>query len=634
MFKLRSPFHPAPLLGVLAVPGLLYTATSSRAAETTVSTKTARIGSATRPSTTKPTTLSGDQKILHTLNRLGFGPRPGDVETVRQMGLGRWIDQQLSPESIDDSKVEGKVSRLTTLNMPANQLMLAYTADTAAFIKNLVKEGKIPNGNDPINNMPATAGQVTKVDTMQLDLKPEQRRLLDMVENSGLPRGLSIQAVGELEVSKITRAVESNRQLQEVLVDFWSNHFNLDVKKGPVRTLKVVDEREVIRPHVLGTFRQLLGASAKSPAMLFYLDNARSTKEFTTPLPRRNLRAINQGFDKNKAARKSRGGINENYARELMELHTLGVDGGYTQKDVQEVARCFTGWSIDRQTGHFHFYPFLHDDGVKTVLGHTIPAGGGIQDGEMVLDLLAAHPSTAHFIGHKLCVRFVSDTPPAALVDRVAKTFLDTGGDLKQVVRAIAYSPEFFSTAAYRAKIKSPFEFAVSAVRALGGQVEVPDPTLQFGRVRLLVDGGASVGQGGGAKGLLRRFEKGRGRNSLAEEVATMGQPLFSYQAPTGYTENSQSWVSAGALIARLNFALALTGGEVSDANISLSNLMEGIPTDNHEAVLDRLSEQLLGGGLSPATRDTLMQQMAPGTPANAAKIAALILGSPEFQRR
>ncbi|MDQ3813412.1 MAG: DUF1800 domain-containing protein, partial [Armatimonadota bacterium] len=307
-----------------------------------------------------------------------------------------------------------------------------------------------------------------------------------------------------------------------------------------------------------------------------------------------------------------------------------GVDGGYTQQDVQEVARCLTGWGMDRENGTFRFYPFLHDNGEKTVLGQKIPAGGGIRDGEMVLDILASHPSTARYIAGKLCVRFVADEPPAALVDRIAKTFLDTKGDLKAVLNAIVYSPEFFSSAAYRAKIKSPFEFAVSAVRALGGSIEVPDPAVNLGRLSLVVAGGTSLQQGGN-KG-MRILQ---GRKSLPQQIALMGQPLFGHQAPDGYPENSQEWVSSGALIARLNFALDLTGGQVADVSAPLTTLLEGVSGDNHEAVLDRLNAVLLGGDMSPGTRAIVKNEMpAPGTPPNPAKLSALILGSPEFQRR
>ncbi|MDQ3814216.1 MAG: DUF1800 domain-containing protein, partial [Armatimonadota bacterium] len=416
MTKSPLSLRTSPLVG-LAAASLLSTAVIAWAGPP---------AKATAASSAKP--LQGDQKIQHALNRLTFGPRPGDLERVREMGLGRWIEQQLNPATIDDTAVEAKLSRLTTLTMPSNQLLLAYAADTTGFIKKLDKQKKEEeraarrnrNGNKAEAD---TQANTQKVAMTEMELNPRQRRLLEMIEKANLPRGSSAQAVGELNVAKLVRAAESKRQLQEVLVDFWSNHFNVDVRKGPVRSLKIVDDREVIRPHVLGSFRELLGASAKSPAMLFYLDNVRSTAEMQMPqrgrrgrFGRRNVANQNVA-NPNNAAPKKRGGLNENYARELMELHTLGVDGGYTQQDVQEVARCLTGWGMERETGAFRFYPFLHDNGEKTVLGQKIPAGGGIRDGEMVLDILASHPSTARFIAQKLCVRFVADEPPAALVD-------------------------------------------------------------------------------------------------------------------------------------------------------------------------------------------------------------------------
>jgi uncharacterized protein (DUF1800 family) len=237
----------------------------------------------------------------------------------------------------------------------------------------------------------------------------------------------------------------------------------------------------------------------------------------------------------------TRGGINENYARELMELHTLGVNGGYTQKDVQEVARCFTGWSINRETGEFQFRRFAHDKGEKVVLGQRIPPGGFMQDGERVLDILAKHPSTARFLARKMSMRLVSDQPPAGLVERAAQAFLKSDGDLRVLVDTIVQSKEFWSGSSYRSKIKSPFEYAVSAVRALDGTVFVPDATRPAGRTALIAVGSTSVyPNAGGQRG-------GRGGRSLAYEIAAMGQPLYSFQAPTGYPEKSQSWVSAGA---------------------------------------------------------------------------------------
>ncbi len=557
-----------------------------------------------------PRILSADQQIEHALNRLAFGARSGDVERVRQMGLPRWIEGQLSPATLDDSAVETKIARLEHLRAPSGALMLAYLSDTTNLLKKFrqAQEAKM-NGVAP--RVPAP------------ELNAKQQKLLKTIEDAGIPLGASTQAVGELNLAKLLRGVESNRQLQEVLTDFWSNHFNVDVRKQAVRALKIADDRDVIRPRVLGKFRDLLGASAKSPAMLVYLDNFQSTREFDTDaMPKRR-----QGAG---LPRKAKGGLNENYARELMELHTLGVDGGYSQKDVQEVARCLTGWSMDRETGLFRFYPLLHDNGEKLVLGQRIPANGGQRDGEMVLDILAAQPATAKFIARKLCVRFVADNPPQSLVDRVAQTFQKTGGDLKLVMRDLIAAPEFWAADAYRGKIKSPFEYAVSSVRGLGGTVQMPDMTTPLGRLQLMA-GGASSLRDGGAKKMGKR---GGGRSNLAMQVAEMGAPLWAHQAPNGYPEDSSQWVSSGALIARLNYALALTGGEVFDVQATPAPLLEGVNSDDAHAVLNRLLQKLLGGQVSDNTRATLMKELPkPGTPVNPARLCALILGAPEFQR-
>jgi uncharacterized protein (DUF1800 family) len=537
------------------------------------------------------------------LNRLSFGPRPGDVERVRQMGLQQWIDEQLTPASIDDSSVEAKLKPLTTLQLPAEQLLIAYLGDTMTPLRKLAHQQNAPDKIAP--------GEVA---APQKPLTPKLLHIQERIEASGLPPRTSFQAVGELLTAKTVRAVESKRQLQEVLVDFWSNHFNVDVRRGTVRALKIVDDRVAIRPHVFGKFRDLLGATAHSPAMLVYLDNVRSTVARETP------RRVNQ---------KTKGGINENYARELMELHTLGVDGGYTQQDVQEVARCLTGWTINYTTGEFVFRPSLHDNGAKVVLGHAIAAGGGIRDGEAVLDILAAHPATARFIARKLCVRLVADEPPATLIDRAAKTFQDTGGDLRAVVKTIVLAPEFNTPQTYRAKFKSPFEYAVSATRALGGKVTVPDPADRHGRGRLIADGISSAKRKNNIKQNGRQSYK-----SLVEQIAAMGQPLFSCQPPTGYSEGSRSWMSTSGLIARINFAIALTGNEVEGVQTSLTEVLVDVDRNDRSAVLNRLSTALLGSELPPATRTTLEKQVAGETAVNIPKLAALLLGSPEYQRR
>jgi len=385
---------------------------------------------------------------------------------------------------------------------------------------------------------PAVAARQAKkrdaTDAPAAEPSPEQK-MLQQRANS---------VVVELGEQKLLRAIYSERQLQETLTDFWFNHFNVDARKGPARYMLTEYEREAIRPHVLGTFRDLLGATAKSPAMLFYLDNWMSASG--TDLGPESRRGPSPGSEPPRAVpgrvgprmmsrpprmpaqgrKKAPNGLNENYGRELMELHTLGVDGGYTQKDVTEVARAFTGWTIDRprQGGSFTFNPRIHDPGEKIVLGHRIKAGGGMSDGEQVLDILAAHPATSRFIATKLVRRFVSDTPPPPLVDRAAARFRDTKGDLREVMRTILTSPEFLSAAAYREKAKTPFEFLVSAVRALGTDVTDAAP--------------------------------------FVRTMQQLGMPLYQCQPPTGYKDTADAWVNTGALVARMNVALRLANND------------------------------------------------------------------------
>lgn len=569
--------------------------------------------------------LSAEQKIHHAINRLTFGARPGDAERVRAMGLSRWIEEQLNPETIDIKPLEAKLAALKALNLPSDKLMLAQSADTGQIQKKLRELEQQKN--------PQNRGK--KVSMTVVELTPREEELRAQLEAANIELQTSYQALGELQLDKVTRAIESQRQLYEIMVDFWSNHFNLDAKKNAVRVLKVVDEREVIRPHVFGRFREMLGASAKSPAMLIYLDNASSTREREMAAPRgRRARRQNQLAAGMPAANmpvanvpvRRRGGINENYARELMELHTLGVDGGYSQQDVQNVARCFTGWSLDRKTGRFLFRREAHDQGEKIVLGHTIPANGGMSDGEKVLDILAAHPATAKFIARKLCVRLVADEPPASVIDKAAKTFTATNGDLRAVVKTIVTSPEFFSTGAYRAKIKSPFEYAVSAVRALNGVILMPDTTMRMERQRLVGDG-LSSGRGGGYGG--KRTQK-----TMAISIGDMGQPLYSYQAPTGYSEDSREWVSTGALVSRLNYALALVGNDVYNVITTPALLLKGVDEHDHAAMVDRLAQTILNGDISPGTRATLVRETGGPGAVDRNKLTALVLGSPEFQRR
>ncbi len=389
------------------------------------------------------------ETVKHVLNRITFGARDGDVERVRATGLQRYIEQQLHPDRIPDPAMAGRLAGLTTLNMNTREIASTFEAPLIEARRARKQDGKAePDPDAP--KMPT----------------PVQQRA----------NGVLV----ELGQQKLLRAVYSERQLQEVLTDFWFNHFNVDARKGRDRFMLTEYERDVIRPHVLGSFRDLLGATAKSPAMLFYLDNWMSVDP-NGPHPASSAprsvrgpfggRMVVPGTARQTTDRKNAPkGLNENYGRELLELHTLGVDGGYTQKDVTEVARAFTGWTIEnpRQGGGFVFRPQLHDPGQKVVLGHTIKPGGGESDGEQVLDIVAKHPATARFIASKLVRRFVTDVPPPALVDRAAKKFMETGGDLRETTRTILLSPEFLAPEAFNAKAKTPFEFLVSALRKTG----------------------------------------------------------------------------------------------------------------------------------------------------------------------
>jgi len=505
--------------------------------------------------------LPNDEKaIVHVLNRIGFGPRPGDVARIQRIGLRQYIDLQLNPGRVPDPGMAARLAGLQTVRLSSRDIAEDY-------------------------ERPMLQARRAR--------KQQQRRAADEPEMIRRPQDAPPDpqraniVVVELAEQKLQRAIYSERQLEEVLADFWFNHFNVDARKGRVRFLLTEYEREAIRPHVLGNFRDLLEATAKSPAMLFYLDNWMSADpngpHLDAPMRREAFGAGTRRSRRGPAVpttqqrptqpNRARRGLNENYARELMELHTLGVEGGYTQKDVTEVARAFTGWTIEnpRGGGGFRFEPRLHDDGVKMVLGYSVKAGGGIRDGEQVLDLLARHPSTARFISTKLVRRFVSDVPPAGLVDRLAARFTETHGDLRAVMTLLLASPEFLAPASYRAKVKTPFEFVVSAVRATGAQ---------FADTRMII-----------------------------KAVQDLGMPLYQCQPPTGYKDTADAWTNTGALVNRMNFALAISGmPQVEGAQARF--------------------EELLAHDLSDTTRATIAKATAP------AQALALGLGSPEFQRR
>ena len=638
-----------------------------------------------------PASQMDDQKrASHALNRLTFGPRPGDIERVRQMGIEKWIELQLHPDKIDDAALEARLAPFRTLRMETREIvgnfppeqLIKQIADGKAVMprdpaqravyeaqlqryedKQARKEkdkdetaeksgGKSANGGESLES--ADSGEMSRraerrsvyIKALELlDLPPDERmrEILKMMPEEqralgaaakgpragALMEGMTPQqketvmaldnpqqvVVNELVQAKLLRAIYSERQLDEVMTDFWINHFNVFINKGADRYLLTSYERDAIRPHALGRFEDLLVATAKSPAMLFYLDNWLSVGPNSDialsikPHPR-DRRRYRQTVQRAKAKGKRSSGLNENYGRELMELHTLSVNGGYSQKDVTEVAKVFTGWTIEqpKKGGDFHFEPRMHEPGVKIVLGHRIKENGE-KEGLEVLHLLARNPNTAHFISQKLAMRFVSDDPPAALVDQMAQTFLKRDGDIREVLRTMFKSREFWSPDAYRAKVKTPFEFVVSAVRASGADVE--------------------------------------DARQLAGTLNNMGMMLYGMQPPTGYSMKAETWVNSSALLERMNFALGLTAGRIRGVKIDPANLAAGpagAPADPEEA-LAALESSLLAGEVSKQTHETISKQLEDPKisqrrlddaerPPNTAAIAGLILGSPEFQRR
>lgn len=478
----------------------------------------------------------------HVLNRLGYGPTMPSLQELQTLGLQRWLERQLRPERVDDGGLEARLAGMRTLAMTPRDL-----ADTFY--------------------LPARERRRAQ----QRQEQAAEQEPARPVSSGGRPER---DVLLELTTQKLLRATMSTRQLEAVLTDFWFNHFNVFAGKGPLRQYVGEYERAAIRPHVLGSFRDMLGAVAGSPAMLVYLDNWQSSAE--------GGRAIGRAT-----------GLNENYARELLELHTLGVDGGYTQKDVGEVARAFTGWTVrmPRQGGEAYFDARRHDGGARTVLGQTIPAGLGPAAGERVLDLLARHPATARRIARKLAVRFVSDTPPESLVTTVATRFQRTNGDLRETMRALVLAPEFLAPGARAAKVKTPFEFVASAVRALDADV-----------------------QHAGA---------------IGQQLRVLGMPLYYSPAPTGYSDSSDAWTNGGALVQRMNLAVALTHARVRGVGAPvLPGLPAGADAADPAAAARAIGQALAFRDLSAKTLETVTRGRT------AAEMAALVLGAPEFQRR
>ncbi len=700
------------------------------------------------------------KRAVQALNRLTFGPRPGDVEQVMAIGVDHWIDLQLHPEKIPDSAMDARLAPFRTLRMssqeiaeqfPDNQMIKQMVdgkrpmpsdpatraivqvqiarlqqkkdrkeeagaesaspatasapvpagpaaADTAKTAEELAAAAAAtadpPDGAADANGMSAaadehagmapaamSAGSTTedikhapandaaarrREDRLYanskaqelINLPPDQRykkvmamstadqlalteslrgKGLDFLDGMDPKQRETLMAMAnpqaavqsELVQAKLLRAIYSDRQLEEVMTDFWFNHFNVFVGKGPERLLITNYEQQVIRPHALGKFEDLLVATAKSPAMLFYLDNwmsvgPSSPQGLGIPAhpygPYGRPRRFPQQPKPN-AKRKQASGLNENYGRELLELHTLSVNGGYSQQDVTEVAKVFTGWTIEKpnQGLGFKFEPRMHEPGPKVVLGHHIKPKGE-DEGKEVLHILATSPKTAHFISLKLAQRFVSDDPPPALVDRMANTFEKKKGDIREVLATLFQSPEFWAADTYRAKVKTPLEFVASAVRATGANVDDALP--------------------------------------LARQIGTMGMPLYAAQPPTGYSMKSDTWVSSSALLTRMNFALGLTGGKVRGVKVDAVQLAGGPPPPPDASVaLSTLEGKLLAGDVSKQTHDSIVAQIEvpekvpeknaatdgtekktpPGNsarPPDASTIAGLLLGSPEFQRR
>ena len=510
--------------------------------------------------------MSARDSALHALNRLAYGPRPGDVDQVARGGVMRWIDRQLDPSAIRDDSLAALEQRFTILReSPADLARLFEQARQERVARQ--KAGTDKDGD--------------------ADQPPKVRRF-----------------AGEFPDLVVVRAAYSERQLDEVMVDFWTNHFNVFAGKGIDRYLLPDYIEHVIRPHAMGSFADLLIATAESPAMLFYLDNWESVVPGAVPpnLARAETRArFGRGGNParlDSMAQKMPKGINENYGRELMELHTLGVDGGYTQADVIAAARILTGWSIERprQDPRFVFNDWAHDFGAKTVLGVSFPGGHGMDEGIRLLQMLAMHPATMHHVSWQLCQRFVADEPPDGCVDDAVGAWRKSNGDIRAVLTAIFHGPDFWAPANQAGKIKTPLEFVASALRASGA---LPDSTFRLGQV-----------------------------------VARLGEPLYQHVAPDGYPETQDEWVNSGALLDRMNVAVGLAAGKLPGASVDLDQLVPA--QESHEALVETVSRRLLGGAMSTHTRQVILDQIKDLTDPAAARTFAvgLALGGPDFQKQ
>lgn len=565
--------------------------------------------------------LTEPERIIHALTRLSFGIQPGDFDYLRTIGVDKYIDEQLNPDLLADTSLEAQLAKLPTLAMASPAIFERFNppmpppmpakppmepTPTAPTTAPNTSTSTVPKIETNTSESPKPAAEMSKEAGMSKEInKAETKGGMDAKTGSTTPpvkpqtpqAPNPQQVMTELQRAKLLRAVYSHRQLYEIMVSFWENHFSIFSGKDSERFLLTSFDRDSIRPFALGRFRDLLSATAHSPAMLYYLDNWQSTVVHNYP-------AAN-----GKPARTT-GGINENYAREIMELHTLGVNGGYTQQDVQEVARCFTGWTIRKpnEEGLFVFNPAIHDNGEKIVLGERIPAGGGISDGERVLDILAHHPSTARFVATKLARRFISDDPPVSVIERAATVFLKTDGSIRETLRTIITAPEFFSHSAYRAKVKSPFEYTVSAIRILGADTDGDRPILDW--------------------------------------LSRMGEPLFGKLTPNGYADRAEEWLSSTTLVERLNFSVALLTNGIKGTHVDTAKIVGNLKQTDTQVVVDELVGFLLNGNVEANTRTILTKAASelppaqtvskpPAKPNNAmASLIALVIGAPEFQHR
>ena len=561
------------------------------------------------------TELTQDEAIVHALNRLAYGPRPGDVERIREMGLAKWIDQQLEPDSISDSALDKRLEKYTTLKMSSKELLDMYpppnqAAKQAGLTRQELQEQMKERRQDAMAQaMNASDGNSDRGEQQLAKLQGPNRML------------------AELSMAKLDRAVYSDRQLEAVMEDFWFNHFNVFANKGADKWMLTSYVRDTIRPHTMGKFDDLLIATAKSPAMLFYLDNflsadpdalAQSQREGAMrrqryggvfgPMPRNFPGGRFPGTQQQQGQQKQERGLNENYGREVMELHTVGVDAGYTQNDVTEMAKVLTGWTVrePRKDPEFFFNERIHAQGKKVVMGHTFNYGG-MKDGEEALKMLASDPHTARFISTELARHFVSDNPPAPLVDLMAKDYEATGGNIRSLLKTMIYSPEFWSNETYRDKVKTPFELVASTARALDANVSVAFPLVQW--------------------------------------VSRMGEPLFLCQPPTGYSDKAETWVNTGALLNRMNFALGFAGDRLAGANVDLNSMFGDEAARDPHMALSRALRTFLDDQVSPQTRQTIEARLNdpqilqaqlddPIKHVNEGLISGLVLGAPEFQRR